>query len=55
MPVLTISMFGHSIERFVRQFGIFLTRWSLVQADHHQGFRNLWLQALDRLEIGFDS
>lgn len=35
--------------------GIQLTRWSLARADERQGERNLWLRALDRLGLGFDS
>ncbi len=35
--------------------GIQLTRWSLDRADRHQGRRNAWLRALDRLGLGFDS
>ena len=35
--------------------GINFTRWSLDQADQHQGKRNLWLRSLDRLGLGFDS
>ena len=35
--------------------GIQLTRWSLASADRHQGRRNLWLRALDRAGLGFDS
>ncbi|MBM9503960.1 NAD(P)/FAD-dependent oxidoreductase [Actinacidiphila acididurans] len=35
--------------------GIELTRWSLARADAHQGRRNLWLRALDRAGLGFDS
>ncbi|WP_043634997.1 NAD(P)/FAD-dependent oxidoreductase [Nonomuraea candida] len=31
------------------------TRWSIAQADQHQGKRNLWLRALDRMGLGFDS
>ncbi|MFM8426974.1 MAG: NAD(P)/FAD-dependent oxidoreductase, partial [Chloroflexota bacterium] len=31
------------------------TRWSLDQADHNQGKRNLWLKTLDALGLGFDS
>ena len=31
------------------------TRWSLDQADHNQGKRNLWLRTLDALGLGFDS
>jgi glycine/D-amino acid oxidase-like deaminating enzyme len=32
-----------------------LTRWSIAQADEHDGRRNLWLRTLDRLGLGFDS
>lgn len=35
--------------------GIQATRWSLAQADRNEGRRNLWLRALDRLGLGFDS
>ncbi len=35
--------------------GINLTRWSLDRADHRAGNRNLWLRALDRFGLGFDS
>ena len=35
--------------------GIALTRWSLDRADHRQGRRNLFLKALDRAGLGFDS
>ncbi len=34
--------------------GIQLTRWSLARADR-TGRRNVWLRALDRLGLGFDS
>jgi glycine/D-amino acid oxidase-like deaminating enzyme len=37
-----------------RAAGIHLTRWSMSQADHHAGHRNLWLRTLDRLGLGFD-
>ena len=39
----------------LRYLGIQLTRWSLDQADRHQGRRNAWLRALDRLGLGYDS
>jgi glycine/D-amino acid oxidase-like deaminating enzyme len=39
----------------VRSAGIQLTRWSLARADRHDGERNLWLRALDRIGLGFDS
>jgi len=32
-----------------------LTRWSLARADQRDGRRNLWLRALDRIGLGFDS
>jgi hypothetical protein len=32
-----------------------LTRWSLDRADSRAGRRNLWLRALDRAGLGFDS
>ncbi|WP_443050352.1 NAD(P)/FAD-dependent oxidoreductase [Streptomyces sp. NBC_00286] len=35
--------------------GITLTKWSLARADAHGGRRNLWLKAMDRLGLGFDS
>lgn len=35
--------------------GINLTRWSLDRADHRRGRRNLFLRALDRAGLGFDS
>lgn len=38
-----------------RAVGINLTRWSLARADERQGRRNLWLRALDRFGLGFDS
>lgn len=39
----------------VRAAGIGLTRWSLARADRHDGRRNAWLRALDRIGLGFDS
>ncbi|WP_219463122.1 NAD(P)/FAD-dependent oxidoreductase [Nonomuraea rhizosphaerae] len=39
----------------VRSGVIQFTRWSIAQADQHQGKRNLWLRALDRMGLGFDS
>ncbi|TMR92678.1 NAD(P)/FAD-dependent oxidoreductase [Nonomuraea basaltis] len=39
----------------VRSGVIQLTRWSIAQADEHQGKRNLWLRTLDRMGLGFDS
>jgi glycine/D-amino acid oxidase-like deaminating enzyme len=35
--------------------GVQLTRWSLGRADADAGRRNLWLRALDRAGLGFDS
>lgn len=35
--------------------GIQATRWSLAQADRNAGRRNLFLRALDRVGLGFDS
>jgi hypothetical protein len=35
--------------------GVQLTRWSMARADTHGGRRNLWLRALDRAGLGFDS
>jgi glycine/D-amino acid oxidase-like deaminating enzyme len=32
-----------------------LTRWSIARADRHAGRRNVWLRALDRMGLGFDS
>jgi glycine/D-amino acid oxidase-like deaminating enzyme len=39
----------------VRWAGIQLTRWSMAQADRHEGRRNLWLRALDSVGLGYDS
>jgi len=39
----------------VRTGVIQLTRWSIAQADRHNGRRNLWLRTLDRVGLGFDS
>lgn len=39
----------------LRSIGINLTRWSIDQADRHQGHENLWLRAMDWLGLGFDS
>ena len=38
-----------------RAAGINLTRWSLARSDERGGRRNLWLKALDRAGLGFDS
>jgi len=35
--------------------GVQMTRWSINQADRNHGERNLWLRALDRFGLGFDS
>jgi glycine/D-amino acid oxidase-like deaminating enzyme len=32
-----------------------LTQWSITKADQNKGKRNLWLNVLDRLGVGFDS
>ncbi|HEX6515912.1 MAG TPA: FAD-dependent oxidoreductase [Nocardioidaceae bacterium] len=39
----------------LRYAGIQLTRRSLARADRRGGHRNVWLRALDRLGLGFDS
>jgi glycine/D-amino acid oxidase-like deaminating enzyme len=39
----------------VRSGVIQLTRWSIAQADRHEGRRNLWLRTLDAVGLGFDS
>ena len=39
----------------LRYAGVQLTRWSLGRADERDGRRNLWLRALDRAGLGFDS
>ena len=39
----------------LRAAGIALTTWSLARADRRDGRRNLWLRALDRAGLGFDS
>jgi len=39
----------------LRFAGVQLTRWSLDRADRNGGRRNLWLRALDRVGLGFDS
>lgn len=39
----------------VATIGIQATRWSLNQADHRGGRRNLLLRTLDRMGMGFDS
>ncbi|MFB7709488.1 NAD(P)/FAD-dependent oxidoreductase [Streptomyces sp. NPDC056105] len=35
--------------------GITLTKWSLARADDNGGRRNLWLKAMDKAGLGFDS
>ncbi|MFB8268490.1 NAD(P)/FAD-dependent oxidoreductase [Streptomyces sp. NPDC055955] len=35
--------------------GIALTKWSLARADDNGGRRNLWLKAMDKVGLGFDS
>ncbi|WP_062204033.1 NAD(P)/FAD-dependent oxidoreductase [Demequina salsinemoris] len=39
----------------VAAIGIGMTQWSLNQADHREGNRNILLRVLDRLGLGFDS
>jgi glycine/D-amino acid oxidase-like deaminating enzyme len=39
----------------LRFAGVQLTRWSMARADANHGHRNLWLRALDRAGLGFDS
>ena len=39
----------------MRYAGITMTRWSLDRADQRDGKRNLWLRALDKMGLGFDS
>jgi glycine/D-amino acid oxidase-like deaminating enzyme len=39
----------------LRSIGINLSRWSLDQADRHQGHENLWLRTMNWLGLGFDS
>jgi len=39
----------------VRWAGIQLTRHSMERADHNGGRQNVWLRAMDRLGLGFDS
>ncbi|MFE9426889.1 NAD(P)/FAD-dependent oxidoreductase [Kitasatospora sp. NPDC006697] len=38
-----------------RSIGIGLTKWSMARADANGGRRNLWLRALDKAGLGFDS
>jgi glycine/D-amino acid oxidase-like deaminating enzyme len=39
----------------LRSMGIHLSRWSMAQADRHQGRENLWLRMMSWLGLGFDS
>ncbi|GHF73811.1 oxidoreductase [Streptomyces mashuensis] len=39
----------------VRSLGIGITQWAMTRADENGGRRNLWLRALDRVGLGFDS
>jgi len=39
----------------LRSIGIHLSRWSMDQADRHQGRENLWLRTMNWLGLGFDS
>jgi glycine/D-amino acid oxidase-like deaminating enzyme len=39
----------------LRSIGINISRWSLDQADRHQGHENLWLKTMNWLGLGFDS
>jgi glycine/D-amino acid oxidase-like deaminating enzyme len=39
----------------LRSIGINLSRWSLDQADKHEGRENLWLKTINWLGLGFDS
>ncbi len=39
----------------LRSIGINLSRWSLDQADRHEGRENLWLKTMNWLGLGFDS
>lgn len=39
----------------LRSIGINLSRWSLDQADRHEGKENLWLKVMDWVGLGFDS
>jgi glycine/D-amino acid oxidase-like deaminating enzyme len=38
-----------------RSIGIRLSRWSMEQADRHQGRENFWLRMMNWLGLGFDS
>jgi glycine/D-amino acid oxidase-like deaminating enzyme len=39
----------------LRSIGIRLSRWSMAQADAHEGRENLWLRLMSWLGLGFDS
>jgi glycine/D-amino acid oxidase-like deaminating enzyme len=39
----------------MRWAGIGITQWSLARADARCGHRNLWLKAMDKVGLGFDS
>ncbi|ADI12867.1 putative FAD-dependent oxidoreductase [Streptomyces bingchenggensis BCW-1] len=39
----------------VRWAGIGITQWSMTRADENGGRRNLWLKAMDKMGLGFDS
>jgi hypothetical protein len=39
----------------LRWVGIEATRRSLARADANEGRQNVWLRAMDRLGLGFDS
>ncbi|MEU2606265.1 NAD(P)/FAD-dependent oxidoreductase [Streptomyces albus] len=39
----------------VRWAGIGITQWSLARSDARAGKRNLWLRAMDKVGMGFDS
>ncbi len=39
----------------LRWAGIGITQWSMTRADRHGGRRNLWLKAMDKAGLGFDS
>ncbi|MEU3709414.1 NAD(P)/FAD-dependent oxidoreductase [Streptomyces catenulae] len=39
----------------LRWAGIGITQWSMTRADAREGHRNLWLRAMDKAGLGFDS
>ncbi|RYU12381.1 NAD(P)/FAD-dependent oxidoreductase [Nocardioides iriomotensis] len=39
----------------IRFTGVQLTRWSMAKADQNAGRQNLWLKAMDKVGLGFDS